>query len=97
MVSARRSQLATALVAVLAIGFLAGGCGGSDDLMSRQDFVDNLNEQGGELLDENISSCMYDRLEDDPEARDAVENWEDGDDVPNELLDLAVDCLRDIS
>lgn len=65
--------------------------------MSRQDFVDNLNNRGGELLDENISSCMYDSLEDDSEARDAVENWEDGDEVPAQLLDLAVACLRDIS
>jgi hypothetical protein len=75
---------------------LLAACGGSDDLPSRQDFVDNIQQQGGELLDENISSCMYDGLEDDDAARQAVSRWEEGEAVPEELLDLAVACLRDV-
>ena len=83
---------AAVVVAVLAVS----SCGGSDDLMSRQDFVDNLSSEGGELLDENISSCMYDALEDNDAARRAVEDWQDGEPVPEELLELAVDCLRNL-
>ena len=93
----KRIRSAGAMLVVLAGVALAGGaCGGSDDIMSRQDFVDNLDERGGELLDENISSCMYDGLEDDPEARDAVADWEEGVAVPEELFDLAMECLRDL-
>jgi hypothetical protein len=82
---------AVALVALLAVA-----CGGSEDIMSRQDFVDNLGQRGGELLDENISSCMYDALEQDTEAREAVADWEDGEAVPEELFDLAMECLRQL-
>ena len=39
---------------------------------------------------------MYDGLEDDPEARDAVAAWEEGETVPEELFDLAMECLRDL-
>ena len=84
------------LVVLAGVALTGAACGGSDDIMSRQDFVDNLDELGGELLDENISSCMYDGLEDDPEARDAVAAWEEGDTVPEELFDLAMECLRDL-
>ena len=89
-----RTRFLVALLAPLAL--LAAGCGGSDDIMSRQDFVDNLEQRGGELLDENISSCMYDALEEDQEARDAVAAWEDGEEVPEELFDLAMECLRNL-
>lgn len=84
------------LVVLAGVALAGASCGGSDDIMSRQDFVDNLDERGGELLDQNISSCMYDGLEDDPEARDAVAAWEDGEAVPEELFDLAMECLRDL-
>lgn len=84
------------LVFLAGVAVIAAACGGSDDIMSRQDFVDNLDQRGGELLDENISSCMYDGLEDNPEAREAVAAWEDGEEVPEELFDLAMECLRDL-
>ena len=63
--------------------------------MSRQDFVDNLGAQGDGLINEVIASCMYDGLADDPQAAEAVDNWEDGDNVPPELIDLATECLTD--
>ncbi|MGI9578354.1 MAG: hypothetical protein ACR2OH_09160 [Microthrixaceae bacterium] len=92
-----RGNFRLATICVLGMTAATVSCGGgSDDLMSRQDFVDNLQAEGGELLDENISSCMYDGLDDDAQAREAVEAWQDGDAVPEELLDLAVECLKDL-
>ncbi len=54
-------------------------------MMSRQDFVDNLGAQGDGLINDNIASCMYDGLSEDPEAASAVQEWEDGDAGPPEL------------
>ena len=93
--SPRTAAAALAVAAVLALPALLSGCGGDDDLMSRQDFVDNLGAQGDGLINEAIASCMYDGLSDDEAAADAVRDWEDGEEVPVELLDLATDCLRD--
>ncbi len=84
------------LVALAGLALAGGACGGSDDIMSRQDFVDNLDQRGGELLDENISSCMYDSLDQDTDAREAVAAWEEGEEVPEELFDLAMECLRNL-
>ncbi|MCP4434238.1 MAG: hypothetical protein GY812_01895 [Actinomycetia bacterium] len=81
-------------IATVAASALLAACGGGSQ-MSRQDFVDNLESQGEGLINEAIASCMYDGLDDDPEAADAVGDWNEGDSVPPELLDLAVACLGD--
>lgn len=93
--SPRPAVLALAAAAVLVLPAALAGCGGGDDLMSRQEFVDNLGDQGDGLINEAIASCMYDGLSEDDAAADAVREWEDGEDVPVELLDLATECLRD--
>ena len=85
---------ALAVVALAAIALSATGCGG-DEMMSRQEFVDNLGSRGDGLIDENIASCIYDGLSEDEDAAEAVEQWEDGEDVPPELFDLALACLED--
>ena len=92
-----RSATASAALAaaLLLMGGVLAGCGGNE-LPSRQDFVDDLSSRGDGLINDNIASCMYDGLDDDDEARDAVAEWEEGEDVPPELLDLAVACLEEL-
>jgi hypothetical protein len=93
----RRAPAHTVAAAVAAALVLASaGCGGgSDGMMTRQEFVDNLGARGDGLLNENIASCMYDGLSEDEEAADAVAEWDEGDAVPPELADLATECLKD--
>jgi hypothetical protein len=78
---------------LVATALVLAACGGNDEMMSRQEFVDSLGEQGDGLINDNIASCMYDGLSDDPEAAAAVQDWEDGESVPPELIDLATECL----
>lgn len=69
-------------------------CGG-DDLPSRQDFVDSIEAQDDGLITEDVASCMYDGLDDDGAAAEAVANWSEDEPVPAELIDLATECLNE--
>ena len=91
----RRPRRAPALTFAAALVLATAGCGGGDEMMTRQEFVDNLGARGDGLINENIASCMYDGLSDDQAAADAVAEWDEGDAVPPELLDLATECLKD--
>ena len=88
------ARLTVALASTLATVAIATGCGGSD-LPTRQEFVDSLQAQSDDLITEDVASCMYDALSEDEEATKAVADWQEGDDVPAELAESALDCLND--
>jgi hypothetical protein len=80
-----------ALGAGLSIGLVAA-CGGGSDLPTRQEIVDRLAEESDGLITEDVGSCVYDAIADDPELSRIVAGAPDGE-VPAELQQIALDCL----
>lgn len=82
-----------ATVAALLLSVTLAACG-SSDLPSRQEFVDNLAGKSNGLITEDVASCMYDKLDNDTAAADAIKAAKGNGPVPPELLKLATECLK---
>ena len=87
------AQALRAGAVALLLALAATACGGSD-LPSRQEFVDNLAGESNGLITEDVASCMYDKLDGDEAAAEAIANADEGGPVPPELLKLATECLQ---
>jgi hypothetical protein len=83
----------TGFVATMLSLAAAAGCGGDAELPTRQEIIERLAEQSDGLVTEDVGSCVYDAIEDDPGLARSVAEAGDGE-VPAELLQIALDCLN---
>jgi hypothetical protein len=102
-IAGRAGRAGRAGIVSLAVSTVLAGCGGGDDEAERYDadlrerFVEDCTSAGE---DEPVCGCFYDALEANvpiEDFRTFDEQIQDGESVPDEIVDLAVACGADPS